>query len=95
MMTLGTALCFVIAIGARSVLLEPSVSKTCLALAAMLGAWLLITRKSRQANRIRAAFASTLREPLQESVCRMYAADFLRRQIFCVRATRRCRWYAL
>jgi hypothetical protein len=42
MMTLGTAVCFVIAIGARSVVMEPSVPKTCFAIAAVLGVWVVL-----------------------------------------------------
>jgi hypothetical protein len=45
MLTFGTTLCFLLAIGARSVVMEPTIPKTCVAIATGLGAWLLITRK--------------------------------------------------
>jgi hypothetical protein len=45
MMAFGTMLCFVIAIGARSVVMEPTVPKISLTLAAVLGAWLVLASR--------------------------------------------------
>jgi hypothetical protein len=42
---IATAFCFLVAIGARSVLLEPSVPKTCFAISAGLGAWLALASR--------------------------------------------------
>ena len=51
MMTLGTAVCFVIAIGARSVVMEPSVPKTCFAITAVLSVGVVLApRNGRNRN---------------------------------------------
>jgi hypothetical protein len=45
--TIATAICFVIAIGARSVLMEPTVPKTCFAIATVLGVLLALDQYCR------------------------------------------------
>ena len=45
MMAFGTVLCFLVAIGARSLVMAPSVPKISLTLAAVLGAWLVLASR--------------------------------------------------
>jgi hypothetical protein len=45
MMAFGTVLCFLIAMGARSLVMAPTVPKISLTLAAVLGAWLVLASR--------------------------------------------------
>jgi hypothetical protein len=45
MMAFGTMLCFLIAIGARSLVMAPTVPKISLTLAAVLGVWVVLASR--------------------------------------------------
>jgi hypothetical protein len=47
MTAFGTVVCSFLAAGIRSVVMTPTIPKTCFAISAVLAAWLLTTRKSR------------------------------------------------